>query len=78
MRTTLDLDDALLRDAKKRAAELGVTLTAYIEDALRVKAQPPLRSRPFKLRLVTRKGRALPEVDPSDRDRLYDVMEGRE
>ncbi|MFD6160326.1 type II toxin-antitoxin system VapB family antitoxin [Nocardia sp. NPDC060256] len=36
MRTTLDLDDALLRAAKQRAARDGRTLTSLIEEALRM------------------------------------------
>jgi Bacterial antitoxin of type II TA system, VapB len=36
MRTTLNLDDDLLRDAKRLAAERGTTLTALMEDALRI------------------------------------------
>jgi NAD(P)-dependent dehydrogenase (short-subunit alcohol dehydrogenase family) len=35
MRTTLDLDGAVLRAAKKRAAEEGKSLTHLIEEALR-------------------------------------------
>lgn len=35
MRTTVRLDSALLRAAKKYAAETGVSLTALIEDGLR-------------------------------------------
>ncbi len=35
MRTTIRLDDALLAETKKLAAETGRTLTAVIEDALR-------------------------------------------
>ena len=35
MRTTIRLDDDLLREAKRRAAASGRTLTAVIEDALR-------------------------------------------
>lgn len=34
-RTTIRLDEHLLREAKKLAAETGRTLTAVIEDALR-------------------------------------------
>jgi hypothetical protein len=36
MRTTLNLEDDLLIQAKRLAAQLGSTLTAVIEDALRV------------------------------------------
>lgn len=35
MRTTLRLPDDLLKEAKKRAAERGTTLTALVEEALR-------------------------------------------
>ena len=35
MRTTVNLDDQLLRDAKLLAQQTGRTLTAVIEDALR-------------------------------------------
>jgi hypothetical protein len=78
MRTTLDLDDRLLRDAKRRAVEDGRTLTAVIEAALRQYLAPTEQPRTaFRLRLLTKKGRLLPGVDLSDRDSLYDRMEGR-
>lgn len=35
MRTTLDLDDDLIKEAKIAAIREGITLTAYIERALR-------------------------------------------
>jgi len=35
MRTTIDLDDHFLTDVKLLARQLGTTLTAVIEDALR-------------------------------------------
>ena len=36
MRTTIRLDDALLREAKARAARAGRSLNEFIEDAVRV------------------------------------------
>lgn len=78
MRTTVDIEDALLRAAKKRAAEEGRTLTSVIEDALRRELAPqPRAAKPFRLRLLTKKGRILPGVDLADRDALYERMEGR-
>jgi hypothetical protein len=78
MRTTLVLDDHLVRKLKKRAADEGRTLTAVIEEALRQYLAPPRPSgRPFKLRLVTKKGRLVPGVDLTDRNALYERMEGR-
>ncbi len=35
MQTTLRIDDQVFRNAKAEAARLGVTLTRFIEDALR-------------------------------------------
>jgi hypothetical protein len=78
MRTTLDLDDALVRSAKRRAADDGSTLTAVIEQALR-EFLAPRRSggKPFRLRLLTKRGRPVPGVNLADRDALYERMEGR-
>ena len=36
MRTTISLPDPLLENAKRHAAERGITLSALVEDALRV------------------------------------------
>ncbi|HLK11578.1 MAG TPA: hypothetical protein VKW76_09365 [Candidatus Binatia bacterium] len=78
MRTTLDLEDALLRAAKKRAAEEGTTLTHVLEEALRHHLRPVRPTgRPFRLRLLTKRGRLIPGVDLADRDSLYERMEGR-
>jgi plasmid stability protein len=78
MRTTLVLDDHLARKLKKRAADEGRTLTAVIEEALRQYLAPPRASgRPFKLQLMTKKGRLVPGVDFTDRNALYERMEGR-
>lgn len=78
MRTTLNLDDALLREAKKRAAEEGTTLTKLIEQALRARLQPqrPPGKR-FRLKLLTKKGRAVPGINWDDRDSIYERMEER-
>jgi hypothetical protein len=78
MRTTLDLDDALIRKAKGRAADEGTTLTAVIEAALRQYLAPaPPTGKPFRLKLLTKKGRPVPGVNLADRDILYERMEGR-
>jgi len=78
MRTTLDLDDQLMREVKQKAAETGTTMTRLIEEAVRAKLavdQEP--SKPYRFRLVTVRGKLLPGVDLDDRDRLYEIMEGR-
>ncbi len=53
-------------------------MTQIIEDALRDHLnRDQERGQPFELRWVTVKGRALPGVDITDRDALYDRMEDR-
>ncbi|MFW5921651.1 MAG: DUF2191 domain-containing protein [Polyangiales bacterium] len=78
MRTTVDIDDRLLREAKKRAADEERTFGSMLQDALRqylaARAEP---REPFHLRLLTKKGRAAPRIDIADRDALYERMEGR-
>ena len=79
MRTTININDELLRDAKKRAAEEGTTLRALMEDALRSRIQAHGSSKSgFELRWRTEKGRLQPGVRLDDRQSLFDLMEGRE
>lgn len=78
MRTTLDFDERLLREAKKRAAETGETLTSLIERSLRAYLQPRAdRAKKYRLRLLVKKGRPVPGVHWDDRDSIYERMEGR-
>ena len=77
MRTTLDLDDRLIRTAKKTAAERGVSLTRLIEDSLRLALTGPAKPKAAHARWVPFKGRGLkPGVDIFDRSSLYEVMDG--
>ncbi len=76
MRTTVRLDDALLAETKKLAAESEQTLTAVIEDALREVINR--RTKPVRgsLKLPTFKGRGLrPGVDLDSAASLLDVMD---
>ncbi len=45
MQTTLRLDDGLYRRAKARAAEAGLSLTKYVELALRARLDAPVAKR---------------------------------
>jgi len=77
MRTTVRLDDHLLREAKQLAARTGRTLTAVIEDALR-EALNRGHGRPRKprVKLPTFRGRGIrPGVDLDDTAGLLDVMD---
>ena len=79
MKTTLDLDDLVLRAAKVRAAETGDTLTRLIEDALRSHlASASAVSGDFRLQLLVKSGRPVPGVTLEDRDALHEKMEGRD
>ena len=76
MKTTLNLNDQILQQAKGQAAQNGVTLTKFVEDALREKLMAEQGRLPaFKLRMRTVRGYAPPTVDISDRDALYDVID---
>ena len=74
----MQLDDALMRDAKRAALESGRTLTAVVEDALRQalsrRENGGRRSRPVKF--TTFGGKCLlPEVGLDDSAGLLDRME---
>jgi len=79
MRTTLNLDDELMAAVKRTAANRGTTMTAVVEEAL-VDAFARVRDSErasFILDFPTVKGTLRPGVDLSDRDLLYEVMDGR-
>lgn len=78
MRTTLDLDAELLTAARKRARDLGTTLTAIVEEALAAAlAHRPTRREGFRLRWKPHRGRLLAGIDIANRDALYEAMERR-
>ena len=73
MKTTVDLPDDLLIQAKKRAAELRQPLRALIADGLRLRLAES-REKPRKrkrLRLVTVAGGLPPGLDLSDRAKMH-------
>jgi hypothetical protein len=77
MRTTVRLDEHLLAQAKKHAAEAGTTLTALLEQALReslARREAPLSSgKPLRLKTVKGTG-VRPGVDLDDSASLLDLM----
>lgn len=65
MRTTLDIDDRLLAEAKIRAVREKTTLTRLIEEGLRMRMRPPLAAvSPAKIDLPSGKGGLAPGVNP--------------
>ena len=78
MRTTLDLDDEIMRSLKRRSADTGRTLTSLVEEALRSLLQRGARLEPgYRLEWIVVPGGARPGIDLSDRDALMDTMDGR-
>jgi hypothetical protein len=80
MKTTIDIADALLQDAKRVAAREGVTVRALVEQGLRKVLDERKRAKPgFKLRNAAFKGRGLqPGVVGADFERLRELAyEGR-
>ena len=68
--------ERVLHLAKRQAARDGITLTRFVEDALRARlADTKDRKRGFRLRLETVKGTAPPNVDIANRNALYDVID---
>jgi hypothetical protein len=77
MRTTLDLDNQLYKQAKLFAAEHQLTLTSVMEDGLRAlfqQKQALSTPKPFKL-IVFKGGGPAPGVDLSDNSALADLMD---
>lgn len=78
MRTTVRLDEALLAQAKREAARRGTTLTALIEQGLRLallRAKRPPAGARVTLPVSRRRGGVLPGVDLDDSAALLDRME---
>ena len=75
MRTILNLNDDLLRRARRRAASEGVSLSAVVERALRsyLKGGPP--NSDYRLRWRPEHGRPRPGIRVADRDALFELME---
>lgn len=78
MKTTLDLDDHLLAEAKERAAASRQTLQALVEEALRAHLLERSESpQGFRLKLPVVGGKGAPAVEIMDREGLYDLLEDR-
>lgn len=75
-RTTIDIDDALLRALKKKAAAEGRTLQAVVNEHLKRAAAVPSRGK-YRLDLAGWRAELRPGVDLFDRDSLLDLMDGR-
>jgi len=81
MRTTVRLNDGLLEKARREAARRGITLTALIEQGLRLLLTRPGKAperQEVSLPVCRRGGGTLPGVVLSNSADLLDRMEGRQ
>jgi len=80
MKTTLNIDDGLLRNAKALAAKQGSSLTRLIEEGLRMRliARPAAdaKTRAIKLPVSRAKGGLLPGIDPTSNKSMLDAADG--
>jgi hypothetical protein len=77
MRTTVRLDERLLAEVKKYAAESGCTLTSIVEDALRetlARRRSGAKRKPVRLKTARGDG-VRPGVDLDGTPSLLDLME---
>ncbi|MGH3982708.1 MAG: ribbon-helix-helix protein, CopG family [Pseudonocardiaceae bacterium] len=80
MRTTLRVDDELLRRAKSHAARQGRSLTSVFEEALRwllAESERHEERTRVALPVSVASGGVLPGVDLGDTAALLDMMEDR-
>jgi hypothetical protein len=79
VKTTLDISDPLLREARKVALRERTTLRSLVEQGLRQVVTEKKRRKKFRLRKAAYKGRGLrPELRDTGWERLRDVAyEGR-
>jgi hypothetical protein len=73
MKTTVEIADPVLREARKVAAREGSTLRSLIEEGLRLVLAEKKQKSVFRLRLVTAGGRGLrPELRDANWDEIRD------
>jgi plasmid stability protein len=79
MRTTVRLEDHLLRRVRQYAARHGKTMTLVFREALLAYLARPTETGPVPTLELPRSGRGgtLPGVELDDTARLADLMEGR-
>ena len=59
MKTTIEIADPLMRQARKKAEAEGTTLKALVDRGLRLVVAEKRTKKPFRLKLVTVKGEGL-------------------
>ena len=75
MKTTLNIDDTVMRQLKREAARQSRTMSELVETALRLLFRSQKKPQDIPPLPTFHSGGAL--VDTADRDALYRAMEGR-
>jgi hypothetical protein len=74
MKTTVEISEPLLREARRRAAADGVTFRELVERGLRNALAERESKKPFRLRDASFKGRGLnPDLHDSSWERVRDL-----
>jgi hypothetical protein len=75
MKTTLEISDPLLREARKIAARDNTTLRALVEQGLRQVVSEKKKDKPFRLRDASVGGKGLhPDVAGKSWDEIRDMI----
>lgn len=77
MKTTLDLDDRLLADAKALAAQQRTTLTRLVEEGLQLRLRAQAESakrRPVRLPVFRGRGGLVTGVNPLSNKAMLDAL----
>jgi len=77
MKTTVEIDDALLIAAKKRAAEQHCSLRSLIQDGLRYrlgKKKPANQARECRVKWVTVKGGLPEDAHLENREKMHEWL----
>jgi hypothetical protein len=70
------IEEVLLRKLKAKAAQEGRTLQSVANDAMRQGLERTARPS-YRLKLKGWRAELQPGVDVTDRDRLFDLLDGR-
>ena len=76
MKTTLDINDALLAEAKSMAARQQTSLTRLIEEGLQLRLRKPSRAAPTRapnLPVIKGRGGLMAGIDPTSNKSLLEA-----
>ncbi|MFN3883546.1 MAG: type II toxin-antitoxin system VapB family antitoxin [Rhodocyclaceae bacterium] len=77
MKTTIEISDPLMREARKLAGQKGITLRALIEQGLRIVIAQQRQASEFRLRRATFKGNGLqPDLRDAGWERIREMAYG--